>query len=134
MRILGIDHGTKRIGLAISDELEMIAEPLPFVEADKPAQIAAIARERGIGKIVIGLPRNMDGSCGPSAAAAREYAEKLRRLVDAPIEMWDERLTTSQANRVLIEGNVSRAKRKERVDSMAAQLMLQSYLNAHANG
>ncbi len=133
MRILGIDYGTKRIGLALSDELGFTAQPLPFVEADNLRHIAEIVRERAVTKIVVGLPRNMDGSYGPSAEAARELVGKLRPLVAVPIETWDERLTTSQAQRVLTEGNVSRAKRKEKVDSMAAQLMLQSYLDAHAS-
>ncbi len=133
MRILGIDYGTKRIGLAVSDELGFTAQPLPFVEAGELAQIAGIVRQREVTRIVIGLPRNMDGSYGPAAEAAREFVGKLKPLVSVPIEMWDERLTTSQAQRVLTEGNVSRAKRKEKVDSMAAQLMLQSYLDAHAS-
>jgi putative holliday junction resolvase len=132
MRILGIDHGTRRIGLALSDELGFTAQPLPFVDADKPQRIAEIVRTRGVTKIVVGLPRNMDGSYGPSADAARHLVEQLKALVSVSIETWDERLTTSQANRVLIEGNVSRARRKEKIDSMAAQLLLQSYLDAHA--
>ncbi len=131
MRILGIDYGTKRIGLALSDELGFTAQPLPFVDADKPQQIAEIAAQRGVTRIVIGIPRNMDGSYGPSADAARQLAQKLKEWMSIPIETWDERLTTSQANRVLVEGNVSRAKRKEKIDSMAAQLLLQSYLDAH---
>src|ERR1043166_1859822 len=114
MRILGIDYGTKRIGLALSDELGCIAQPLPFVEADKLPQIAAIVRDREVTKVVVGLPRNMDGSYGPSAEAAKELVTKLGTLVSIPIETWDERLTTSQANRVLTEANVSRAKRKEK--------------------
>lgn len=132
MRVLGIDYGTKRIGLALSDELGYTAQPLPFVGADKLQEIAETVRQRDVTKIVVGLPRNMDGSYGPAAEAARQLSEKLRMLVSVPIETWDERLTTTQANRVLTEGNVSREKRKQKVDSMAAQLMLQSYLDAHA--
>ena len=133
MRILGIDHGTKRIGLALSDELGITAQPLPFVDSDKPQRIGEIVRDRQVTKIVVGMPRNMDGSYGPAATAAREFIETLKPIVAVPIETWDERLTTSQAQRVLVEGNVSRAKRKEKVDSMAAQLLLQSYLDAHGS-
>jgi putative Holliday junction resolvase len=132
MRILGIDYGTKRIGLALSDELGYTAQPLQYVEAEKFAQIGEIVRQREVTKIVVGLPRNMDGTYGPSAEAAKALIEKLKLLVSVPIVTWDERLTTSQANRIMIETNTSRAKRKEKVDSMAAQLLLQSYLDAHA--
>lgn len=131
MRILGIDYGTKRIGLALSDELGYTAQPLPFVEADKFQQIAEIVKQRDVTKIVVGLPRNMDGTYGASADAARQLIEKLKPLVTIPIVTWDERLTTSQANRVMTETNTSRAKRKEKVDSMAAQLLLQSYMEAN---
>jgi putative Holliday junction resolvase len=132
MRILGIDHGTVRIGLALSDELGWTAQPLPFIETAQAARIAEIVEERAVTKIVVGRPRNMDGSYGRADDAVKEFVANLRSLVSIPIELWDERLTTSQANRVLIEGNVSRAERKKKVDSMAAQLMLQSYLDAHA--
>ena len=131
MRILGIDHGSVRIGLALSDELGWTAQPLSFIEADKLSHIVEIVRQREVTRIVVGLPRNMDGSYGPAAQAAREFVEKLATLVSIPIETWDERLTTAQADRILIAGNVSRAKRKQKIDSMAAQLMLQSYLDAH---
>jgi putative Holliday junction resolvase len=133
MRILGIDHGTKRIGLALSDELGCTAQPLPFVDSHKPQRIGEIVRDRQVAKIVVGMPRNMDGTYGPAATATRQFIEKLKPLVAVPIETWDERLTTSQAQRVLVEGNVSRARRKEKVDSMAAQLLLQSYLDAHGS-
>ncbi len=91
-----------------------------------------MVRQREVSKIIVGLPRNMDGTYGPAADAARQFIEKLKTLTVVPIETWDERLTSAQANRVLIAGNVSREKRKLKVDSMAAQLLLQSYLDAHA--
>jgi putative Holliday junction resolvase len=130
MRILAIDHGTKRLGLALSDELGVTAQPLPFVEADRLERVVEIVRERQVARIVIGLPRNMDGTYGPAADAVRQFADRVRAIVSVPIETWDERLTTVQAERVLIEGDVRRAKRKEKRDSMAAQLLLQSYLDA----
>ena len=132
MRILGIDHGSKRIGLALSDELGCIAMPLPFVDADKVAQLVEIIQKREVEKIVVGMPRNMNGTYGPAADLARQFIETLKTQVSVPIVTWDERLTSTQANRVLTEGNVSRADRKLKVDSMSAQLMLQSYLDAHA--
>lgn len=132
MRILGIDHGSKRIGLALSDELGITAQALPFVRAEQLDRIVEIVRERAVTQIVIGLPRNMDGSYGPAAEAVRAFIAKLEPLVNVPIRTWDERLTTAQAQRVLIEGDVSRSKRKEKVDSMAAQLLLQSYLDSQS--
>lgn len=130
MRILGIDHGSKRIGLAVSDELGITAQALAFVPAEQLDRLVEIVRERAVTQIVIGLPRNMDGTYGPAAEAVRVFIAKLEPLVNVPIRTWDERLTTAQAHRVLIEGDVSRSKRKDKVDSMAAQLLLQSYLDS----
>jgi putative Holliday junction resolvase len=133
MRILGIDHGTKRVGLAISDEMAMIAQPLEFVAAQPEAKlfahIAEIVAQRNIGEIVIGMPRNMDGSFGPAAEKVREFITALQQAVTVPIKTWDERLTSVQANRLLIEGGVRRAQRKEKVDQTAAAILLQSYLD-----
>ena len=136
MRILAIDHGSKRIGIAVSDELKMIAQPLEFIPAAPfPAFLARLnelINEKEVELILIGMPRNMDGSYGPAAQKVEEFVEALKGLVSVPVKLWDERLTSAQANRVLIQGNVRRDKRKEKVDAMAAAILLQSYLDGLA--
>jgi putative Holliday junction resolvase len=133
-RILALDHGTKRIGVAISDELKMIAQPLEFIEAEPPgeafARLQAILSEKPCELILVGMPRNMDGSYGPAAEKVRGFIDELKKLVTTPVRTWDERLTSAQANRVLLQGNVRRDQRKQKVDSMAAAILLQSYLDA----
>jgi len=133
VRILAIDPGTKRIGLAISDELKMIAQPLEFVAA-KPfagfvSRLDELVTEKEVELVLIGLPRNMDGSLGPAALRVQEFVEALKGVLCVPVKTWDERLTSAQANRLLIEGNVRRDQRKEKVDQMAAAILLQSYLD-----
>jgi putative Holliday junction resolvase len=136
MRILAIDHGSKRIGIAVSDELKMIAQPLEFIPAAPfPAFLARLnelINVKEVELILIGMPRNMDGSYGPAAQKVEEFVEALKGLVSVPVKLWDERLTSAQANRVLIQGNVRRDKRKEKVDAMAAAILLQSYLDGLA--
>ena len=136
MRILAIDHGSKRIGIAVSDELKMIAQPLEFIPAAPfPAFLARLnelINEKEVEMIIIGMPRNMDGSYGPAAQKVQDFVEALKSLVSVPVKLWDERLTSAQANRVLIQGNVRRDKRKEKVDAMAAAILLQSYLDGLA--
>ena len=136
MRILALDHGTKRIGVAVSDETRTIAQPLEFIPAepfaDFLARLRQLIREKEIGLILVGLPRNMDGSYGPAALKVQEFVAALKGVVAVPIKTWDERLTSAQANRVLIQGNVRRDKRKEKVDAMAAAILLQSYLDGLA--
>jgi putative Holliday junction resolvase len=134
MRILAIDHGTKRMGIAISDEMRTIAQPLEYIAAepldkffDRLAQIIA---EKQISLIVVGVPRNMDGTYGPAAAKVQEFVAALKDVVTVPIKSWDERLTSVQANRYLIEADVRRSKRKEKVDKTAAAILLQSYLDS----
>ena len=133
-RILALDHGTKRIGVAISDELKMIAQPLEFIPAeplkDAFARLQTILVEKPTELILVGLPRNMDGTYGPAAEKVRAFVEQLKLVVAVPIRTWDERLTSAQANRVLLQGNVRREKRKEKVDAVAAAILLQSYLDA----
>jgi len=128
MRILGIDYGQKRIGLAISDETGTIAVPLQYVTG--LAGVVELATQRGAKKIVVGVPVRLDGQPTQQTALTLQFIEKLRAATTVPIAKWDERLTSAQANRVLIEGNVSRRDRKENVDKLAAQLMLQSFLDA----
>jgi putative holliday junction resolvase len=136
MRILALDPGTKRIGIALSDELKMIAQPLEFVAAEPFADVVARLRElipaKQVELILVGLPRNMDGSYGPAALRVQDFVAALKGALTVPIRTWDERLTSAQANRVLIEGNVRRDKRKEKVDKMAAAILLQSYLDSLA--
>ena len=136
MRILALDHGTKRIGIAISDELKMIAQPLEFVPAlpfaDVLERLKELIREKEVELILVGLPRNMNGSYGPAALKVQEFVAVLKDAIAIPIKLWDERLTSAQANRFLIEGNVRRDKRKEKVDKTAAAILLQSYLDSLA--
>jgi putative holliday junction resolvase len=133
MRILAIDHGSKRIGIAVSDELQMIAQPLEFIPAQPFAAFLArlneLINDKEVESILVGLPRNMDGSYGPAAQKVQDFVEALKGAVGVPIKTWDERLTSAQANRVMIQGNVRRDKRKEKVDAMAAAILLQSYLD-----
>ena len=136
MRILAIDHGTKRMGIAVSDELQMIAQPVEFIPAEPFAEFLArlkeLLRQKEVELIVIGMPRNMDGSYGPAALKVQDFVAALKNAVTVPIRTWDERLTSVQANRFLLEGNVRRAQRKENVDKMAAAILLQSYLDSLA--
>jgi putative Holliday junction resolvase len=138
MRVLALDHGTKRIGVAISDELKMIAQPLEFIPAEPfeafVTRLKAILAEKPSELILIGLPRNMDGSYGPAAEKVREFVARLRETIPTPLRTWDERLTSAQANRVMIEGNVRRGDRKQKVDAMAAAILLQSFLDSGAAG
>jgi putative Holliday junction resolvase len=133
MRILALDHGTKRIGIAVSDELKIIAQPLEFVPAEPFAvflkRLKELLAEKEVEMVLVGMPRNMNGSYGPAAAKVEEFVAALRVAVTVPITTWDERLTSAQANRFLIQGNVRREKRKEKVDKMAAAILLQSYLD-----
>jgi putative holliday junction resolvase len=133
MRILALDHGTKRIGVAVSDETKTIAQPLEYIPAEPFAdfleRLNQLIQEKEIDLILVGLPRNMDGSYGPAALKVQAFVAALQNAVTVPIKMQDERLTSVQANRVLIEGGVRRAKRKEKVDKMAAAILLQSYLD-----
>lgn len=137
MRILALDPGTKRVGVAVSDELKMIAQPLEFIPAEPYAafldRLKTILREKAVELILVGMPRNMDGSYGPAALKAREFAAVLKEALTVPIETWDERLTTVQAQRFLIEGGIRRGKRKEKIDKTAAAILLQSYLDSKSN-
>jgi len=133
MRILALDHGTKRIGVAVSDETKTIAQPLEYIPAepfaDFLARLKILLVEKEVDLVLIGLPRNMDGSYGPAAQKVQAFVAVLRTAITVPIKTWDERLTSAQANRVLIQGGVRRNQRKEKVDKMAAAILLQSYLD-----
>ncbi len=138
MRILALDYGTVRIGVAVSDELQMIAQPLEFVPAEPFAAVLArlrqLIREKEVERIVVGMPRNMDGTFGPAAEKVNRFVDALKLDLVVPIETLDERLTTAQATRVLIQANLRRDRRKIKVDQTAAALLLQSYLDARGAG
>jgi putative Holliday junction resolvase len=137
MRILALDHGTKRIGVAVSDEMKMIASPLEYIPAEPfagfRARLNEILREKEVELILIGMPRNMDGSYGPAALKVQEFVAALKDALTIPIKTLDERLTTVQAQKFLIQGKVRRAKRKEKVDKTAAAILLQGYLDSLAS-
>jgi putative Holliday junction resolvase len=134
MRVLAIDHGSKRMGIAISDELRTIAQPLEFIPSEPFAKfldrLKEILREKEVSLVVVGIPRNMDGSYGPAALKVQEFVAVLKDAIPVAIKSWDERLTTMEAQRSLIEANVRRSKRKEKVDKTAAAILLQSYLDS----
>jgi len=134
MRVLALDHGTKRVGLAISDETGSIAQPLMFLPAEPIAGflegLKKVIAEKNVDSILVGIPRNMDGSYGPAAEKARKFVEQIKAVVAIPIRTWDERLTTVAANRALIEGGMRRDQRKIKVDQTAAAIMLQSFLDS----
>ena len=134
MRILAIDHGTRRMGIAISDELKTIAQPLVYIPAepfpDFLVRLTELLREKEADLVLIGMPRNMDGTYGPAAEKVRDFIAKLKQTITVPIKIWDERLTSAQANRVLIQTQTRRDKRKEKVDQTAAAILLQSYLDS----
>ena len=131
--LLGLDPGTKTIGVALSDRQRMIATPFHVVERGKFAADAAallkFASDNSVCGIVVGLPRNMDGSEGPRAQSVRAFVRNLERLTDLPIGFWDERLSTAAAERAMIEADMSRSRRKARIDAAAAAYILQGALD-----
>ncbi len=136
MRTMGLDVGTKTVGVALSDELGWTAQGLETLKINEDEnefgfkELGEIIKEHSVSKIVVGLPKNMNGSIGPRGEACQRYAEELKRLYDLPVILWDERLTTMAAERVLLEADVSRKKRKKVIDKMAAVMILQGYLNS----
>jgi putative Holliday junction resolvase len=135
-RILGIDLGRARIGVAVSDELGMLAHPVETIPAQKDAaaRIAEIVREKNAERVVIGLPRHMNGSVGVGAAEAISFAEKLRARVSCEVVTWDERMTTMAANRALRESGQKSRDSRSVIDQVAAQMILQGYLDALQTG
>ena len=133
MRILAVDPGSKRIGLALSDPTETIAQALATVPAEPveslPARVAAVARTHAAERLIVGLPLRLDGTHGPEAAAARRLADAIRRESGLPVELVDERLTTAAAERALIAGGVKREQRRQGIDRVAATMLLQSHLD-----
>ena len=135
-RYLGIDLGTRRIGVAVSDELGLTAQPLPTIEPTTGEEALAAIRDLidryDAQEVVVGLPKNMNGTFGPAADRALAFAKELGEGGRTKVSMWDERLTSRAAERLLIEADVRRAKRKRAVDQMAAVLILQGFLDRHS--
>lgn len=137
VRAIGLDPGTKRIGVAVSDLSGSIASPLVVLHRSRSKEhdlreIARLATEEHADVIVVGLPLNMDGSEGPSARAATGLARRLATVVDVPVELHDERLTTMTADRSMLDAGLDAIERRKRVDKVAAAIMLQSWLDARA--
>lgn len=134
MRILGLDVGSKTIGVALSDEMGWTAQGLEVIRRkgieNDLRRLAEIIDANMVQKVVVGLPKNMNGTLGPQAKAVQEFMALLAARFNIPVDTWDERLTTVAAEKVLIEANMSRAKRKKVIDKMAAVMILQGYLNA----
>jgi putative Holliday junction resolvase len=131
---MGLDYGDKTIGVAVSDELGWTAQGVEVIrrksrEADRQ-RLAELVREYGMDEIVVGMPKNMNGTIGPRGEVSQEFAERLREWFGLPVHLWDERLTTVAAQRTLIEADVSRKKRKGVIDKMAAQFILQGFLDS----
>jgi putative pre-16S rRNA nuclease len=133
MRLLGLDVGDKTIGVALSDESATLASGLHTIRRTglkkDLRELAELARGRDVGAVVVGLPRRLDGSEGPQAQKVRAFVQALQDAVKLPVVTWDERFTTVAAEQALIEGGVSRERRKGLVDKVAAVLILQNYLD-----
>lgn len=134
MRAMGLDVGTKTVGVAVADELGFTAQPITVIRRSNLktdlSELIRLARDREVDRFVIGLPLNMDGSEGPRALATRKFGDALAKASSLTIIYQDERLTTVAAERSLLEGDVSRSKRREVIDQVAASLILQGWLDA----
>lgn len=137
MRVLGLDYGTKTVGVAVSDALMITAQPVETItrkSANKLrqtlARIEAIVEEYEVEKLVLGYPKNMNNTIGERAAACEAFKEDLERRTGLPVILWDERMTTVESERVLMAGGVRRENRKAVIDQMAAVLILQGYLDS----
>lgn len=136
MRIMGLDVGSKTVGVAISDPLGFTAQGLDIIKIDEESgnfgfdRLAELVKEYKVDKFVVGLPKNMNNTSGPRVEASQAYGDKITELFNLPVEYQDERLTTVQAERMLVEqADISRGKRKKVIDKLAAQLILQNYLD-----
>lgn len=136
-RLMGLDVGDKRLGVALSDELGLTAQPHKTLERKNTRQdfeqLRGIVKEYQVVAIVVGLPRNMNGTMGRQAGLVSDFAGKIEKDLGVPVILWDERLSTVAAERVLLDADVSRAKRKNRVDRIAAALILQGYLDSEGS-
>lgn len=136
-RVLGLDYGTKTVGVAVSDELYLTAQGLETITRKDEnklrktlARIEELVRVYGVSEIVLGYPKNMDNSVGMRGKATEEFRDRLEKRCGLPVILWDERLTTMESERILMEGGIRRENRKSRIDWMAATLILQSYMDA----
>lgn len=141
MRIMGLDYGSRTVGVAVSDRLLITAQGVETVCRIKEnklrqtlARIQALCEEYDVGEIVLGLPKNMNNTIGDRAEKSLEFAEMLKKRTGLPVVMWDERLTTVAANRTLMETGVRREHRKEYIDQIAAVFILQGYLDRNSKG
>ena len=138
MRIMALDVGTKRIGVAMSDELFITAQGSDTIYRVAPAsdmaKLKKTAEDNGVGEIVVGLPISMNGTHSAKTKEVLEFADNLARVVSVPVKTWDERLTTVQAEKALLEADVSRGKRRMAIDKVAAQIILQNYLDSRKRG
>ena len=137
MKTLGLDLGTKRIGVAVSDESGRIALPIATLSGDQPAceiiaDILNLADQHGAERIVIGMPTSLSGEAGPAAQKAAQFARALAAETDLQVITWDERLTTALAEKTMVAADVKRRQRRQKIDKVAATLILQNYLDAHA--
>ncbi|GLH64848.1 Holliday junction resolvase RuvX [Parageobacillus sp. G301] len=136
MRVLGLDLGTKTLGVAVSDELGWTAQGIETISIDEERgeyglkRLREIIDEYEVDTIVVGFPKNMNGTVGPRAEASQRFAKLLESEFSLPVILWDERLSTMVAERMLIAADVSRKKRKQVIDKMAAVVILQSYLDS----
>jgi len=140
MRVMGLDVGSKTVGIAVSDPFGWTAQGVEIIRIDEEngefgfARLGELVKEYKVTKFVVGLPKNMNNSIGPRAEASMEYADKIKELFDLPVDFQDERLTTVQAERMLVEqADVSRSKRKKVIDKLAAIMILQNYLDRTGN-
>ncbi|MGQ9531405.1 MAG: Holliday junction resolvase RuvX [Desulfotomaculales bacterium] len=138
MRILGLDVGDKRIGVAVSDPLGMTAQGVTVIRREDPERdlerLGRLARELGVGQVVVGLPRKTDGTLGTAAQVVGDFAARLERVLGIPVVLWDERFTSAAAEKLLVSADVRRARRKRFIDKVAAALILQNYLEARRSG
>ncbi|MED4603541.1 Holliday junction resolvase RuvX [Paenibacillus validus] len=137
MRLMGLDYGDKTIGVAVSDELGWTAQGLEVIrrttEERDTNRLREIIRDYGVSEIVVGLPKNMNNTIGPRGEICIAFSQSLHEKLQLPVHLWDERLTTASAQRTLLEADVSRKKRKQVIDKMAAALILQGYMDANSN-
>ncbi|WRP05367.1 Holliday junction resolvase RuvX [Rossellomorea aquimaris] len=136
MRVMGLDVGSKTVGVAISDELGWTAQGIETIKIDEDQgvfridRLKELAEEYQVDTVVVGLPKNMNNSIGPRGEASQAYGELIQQELSLPVKYWDERLSTMAAERVLLEADVSRKKRKKVIDKMAAMMILQGYLDS----
>ena len=137
-RVLAIDWGTKNVGLAASDPLGITAQPLPTLRRKNRRadfeRIGELVEALGVDRVLVGHPLHLKGYAGARAHEAERFAERLREQLDIPVEMFDERLTSAEAERLMLDAGLSRSKRREKSDQIAAQLILQAYLDRQAAG